>query len=126
MLLRARDALLADGQTTRAFQEGDPTAQEEALRQACGTVLASASTAAGGSASEPLTEELIPPEWVSEVARWGASEVHTVGSVIGGVAAQEAIKLLTRQFVPLDGTLVYNAVRGDCHVLDLGRAAAPR
>jgi hypothetical protein len=32
--------------------------------------------------------------------RLGASELHVVASVMGGMAAQEAIKLLTGQFVP--------------------------
>jgi hypothetical protein len=32
--------------------------------------------------------------------RLGASELHVVASVMGGMAAQEAIKLLTQQFVP--------------------------
>jgi len=30
---------------------------------------------------------------------------------VGGIVAEEAIKLLTEQFVPLSGTLVYNAIR---------------
>lgn len=32
--------------------------------------------------------------------RLGASELHVIASVMGGMAAQEAIKLLTGQFVP--------------------------
>eukprot|EP00976_Prorocentrum_cordatum_P106353 1194431-Prorocentrum_minimum.AAC.5 len=33
-----------------------------------------------------------------------------MGSVVGGMAAQEAIKLITSQFVPLTGGMVYNAI----------------
>ena len=33
-----------------------------------------------------------------------------VAAFMGGVAAQEAIKLVTRQFVPVAGTLIYNAM----------------
>ena len=71
----------------------------------------------------PLTEELISAEWISEIARWGDTEPHTVATVIGGIVSQEAIKLVTRQFVPLDGVLVYNAVRGDAAVLDVAKTA---
>lgn len=41
--------------------------------------------------------------------RWAASELHTVAAVMGGVAAQEAIKLLVGQMIPLQDTLVYRA-----------------
>lgn len=49
----------------------------------------------------------------------GAAELHVVAAVMGGMAAQEAIKLLTRQFVPFSGTLIYNAIASTTTVLDL-------
>ena len=33
-----------------------------------------------------------------------------MAAIVGGMAAQEAIKLVTHQFVPLAGTLIYNAM----------------
>lgn len=42
-----------------------------------------------------------------------------VAAVMGGMAAQEAIKLITRQFVPFGGTLIYNATTSTTSVLDL-------
>ncbi|GMH45533.1 hypothetical protein BSKO_13490 [Bryopsis sp. KO-2023] len=54
-----------------------------------------------------------------EICRFGASEMHCVGSVLGGIAAQEAIKLITGQFVPLCGTLLYNAMTSTTLVLNL-------
>ena len=47
---------------------------------------------------------------VHETVRFGAGELHVVAAVMAGLAAQEAIKLLTCQFVPLSGTLLYNAM----------------
>lgn len=47
---------------------------------------------------------------VHDLVRCGAGELHCVAAVLAGLAAQEAIKLLTCQFVPLTGTLVYNAM----------------
>jgi NEDD8-activating enzyme E1 regulatory subunit len=44
------------------------------------------------------------------MCRFGASQLHCLGAIVGGVAAQEAIKLVTHQFVPLAGTLIYNAM----------------
>ena len=48
-----------------------------------------------------------------------ASELHAVAAIMGGIAAQEAIKLLTGQFVPLAGTLIYNAMASTSSVLPL-------
>ena len=44
--------------------------------------------------------------------RYGGSELHNVAAVLGGVVAQEALKLLTHQFVPLNNTFVFNGIRG--------------
>lgn len=45
---------------------------------------------------------------VDEVCRCAGGELHTVASYVGGVAAQEAVKIITRQFVPLNNTLMVN------------------
>jgi len=55
----------------------------------------------GKSGTEPICREL---------ARYGNAEVHAVASVVGGVASQEAVKLITGQYVPLNNTYVYNGI----------------
>jgi amyloid beta precursor protein binding protein 1 len=45
-----------------------------------------------------------------ELTRYGNAEVHTVASVVGGVASQEAVKIITGQYVPLNNTYVYNGI----------------
>ncbi|KAI9102515.1 hypothetical protein DFS34DRAFT_647071 [Phlyctochytrium arcticum] len=54
-------------------------------------------------------------EWV----RTGASELHSVAALHGGVMAQEIIKLLTHQYVPLSNTLVFNGVKSTAAVFEL-------
>lgn len=44
--------------------------------------------------------------------RYGGSEIHSIASFIGGVTAQEALKLILKQFVVLNHTLVYDGVQG--------------
>lgn len=44
--------------------------------------------------------------------RYGASELHATASLIGGIAAQEAVKLITTQYMPLNNTYVYNGIAG--------------
>ena len=46
---------------------------------------------------------------VSEFCRYGAGEIHSVAAFVGGIAAQEAIKIITQQFIPLNNTIIYNA-----------------
>jgi amyloid beta precursor protein binding protein 1 len=48
----------------------------------------------------------------AEFCRFGASEPHAVAAYLGGVAAQEAVKLLTCMFVPIDNTFVYSGGLG--------------
>jgi len=45
-----------------------------------------------------------------EVVRYDEAEIHNVAAVIGGVASQEAVKLITGQYVPFDDTYVYNGI----------------
>ena len=52
-----------------------------------------------------------------EMCRFGGGELHCVAAIVGGMAAQEAIKLITRQLVPVSGTLVYNAMASTTSVL---------
>ncbi len=47
-----------------------------------------------------------------EVTRFGASQIHSVSAVLGGIASQEAIKLISRQFTPAENTIVYNGIAG--------------
>ncbi|CAM6089778.1 unnamed protein product [Calypogeia fissa] len=61
----------------------------------------------------------LPEDLVYELCRFGAAELHCVAAVIGGIAAQEAIKLLTRQFLPISGPLIYNALSATSLVLNL-------
>ena len=38
------------------------------------------------------------------------SELPTTAALLGGVVAQEAIKLITRQYVPVDGVCVIDLI----------------
>ncbi|BFZ12834.1 hypothetical protein BsWGS_15873 [Bradybaena similaris] len=53
----------------------------------------------------------IKDDYVHEMCRYGAAELHTISAFMGGVAAQEVIKVLTGQFVPINNTFLYNGQR---------------
>ncbi|XP_022776644.1 NEDD8-activating enzyme E1 regulatory subunit AXR1-like isoform X2 [Durio zibethinus] len=61
-----------------------------------------------------LTEDLI-----NEMCRFGAAELHAVAAFVGGIASQEVIKLLTKQFVPMSGTYVFNGIDHKSQLLTL-------
>uniref|UniRef100_A0A7N8WK87 NEDD8-activating enzyme E1 regulatory subunit n=1 Tax=Mastacembelus armatus TaxID=205130 RepID=A0A7N8WK87_9TELE len=52
----------------------------------------------------------IKDDYIHEFCRYGAAEPHTVAAFLGGSAAQEAIKIVTHQFVPFNNTFIYNAM----------------
>lgn len=45
-----------------------------------------------------------------ELLRAGGGELHNIAALTGGLVAQEALKVLTRQYVPLDNTFVFNGI----------------
>ncbi|XP_065145361.1 NEDD8-activating enzyme E1 regulatory subunit [Paramisgurnus dabryanus] len=52
----------------------------------------------------------VKDDYIHEFCRYGAAEPHTVAAFLGGSAAQEAIKIITHQFVPFNNTFIYNAM----------------
>ncbi|CCD65733.1 NEDD8-activating enzyme E1 regulatory subunit [Caenorhabditis elegans] len=45
---------------------------------------------------------------IAEICRFGAAELHVISSYVGGIAAQEIIKLATNQYVPIDNTFIFD------------------
>lgn len=66
----------------------------------------------GLSECELVQETLVEKaaDYATELARYGNAEIHSIASVIGGVASQEAVKLITGQYVPIDNCYVYNGI----------------
>ncbi|VDN08068.1 unnamed protein product [Thelazia callipaeda] len=50
----------------------------------------------------------IPLIAINEMCRYSASELHVIASLIGGIAAQEVIKLITGQYIPLDNIFIFD------------------
>jgi len=43
--------------------------------------------------------------------RAGGSELANIASLLGGMVSQEVIKLITKQYIPANNTVVFNGVR---------------
>ncbi|KAJ5647817.1 hypothetical protein N7490_004189 [Penicillium lividum] len=48
---------------------------------------------------------------IQEIRRAEGGELHNIASLTGGLVAQESLKVLTRQYVPLDNTCVFDGAR---------------
>ena len=60
----------------------------------------------------------IPLALVKDWVRFGTAELHTVAAILGGIASQEVIKLVTRQRVPVNNTLVFNGILNRTFVVE--------
>mmetsp|Transcript_7775 Transcript_7775/g.21258 ORF Transcript_7775/g.21258 Transcript_7775/m.21258 type:complete len:558 (-) Transcript_7775:176-1849(-) len=105
LLLRAADAFYSQYNRWPGGMDNDIESDVPVLKQ-CVTQLVSELKAHSGA---PL---VVSDELVFEICRYGAAELHSVASIVGGVGAQEVIKLLTGQFVPLNNTFIYNGLDG--------------
>ncbi|GAB1319022.1 NEDD8-activating enzyme E1 regulatory subunit [Madurella fahalii] len=54
-----------------------------------------------------------------EVVRAGGGELHNIAALTGGMVAQEMIKIVTKQYIPIDNTCVFDGVASRCQVLRL-------
>nr|CAB3264189.1 NEDD8-activating enzyme E1 regulatory subunit-like [Phallusia mammillata] len=59
----------------------------------------------------PGAIEAVSDDSLQEICRCGAAEIHSVAAYMGGVAAQECIKLITGQYVPVSGAYIYNGLK---------------
>ncbi len=53
---------------------------------------------------------LVTRAHAAEIIRYGGCELQNIGALVGGIAAQEAVKIITHQYVPLNNTYVFNGI----------------
>ncbi|CAK4080337.1 unnamed protein product [Aphanomyces euteiches] len=61
--------------------------------------------------------EPFPPEWITndharEVSRYFEAEIHNIAAILGGIGSQEAVKIITHQFMPMNNTYIFNGITG--------------
>ena len=54
-----------------------------------------------------------------EVARAGGGELHNISALAGGMVAQEVIKTITKQYIPVDNTTIFDGIGSRCQTLRL-------
>ncbi|KAF8244247.1 hypothetical protein K440DRAFT_610226 [Wilcoxina mikolae CBS 423.85] len=53
-----------------------------------------------------------------EVVRTGGGELHVIASLAGGMVAQEIIKIITQQYVPVNNTVVFDGIKSRSSVFE--------
>jgi hypothetical protein len=56
-------------------------------------------------------------EAAEEVARANGGELHNISALTGGMVAQEVIKIITRQYIPIDNTCIFDGITSRMQVL---------
>ena len=54
-----------------------------------------------------------------EVARAGGGELHNISALTGGMVAQEMIKIITKQYIPVDNTCIFDGIGSRCQSVRL-------
>ncbi|KAI1652685.1 hypothetical protein F4813DRAFT_394413 [Daldinia decipiens] len=54
-----------------------------------------------------------------EVARAAGGELHNISALTGGMVAQEIIKIITKQYIPIENTCIFDGISSRCQVLRL-------
>ncbi|AQK61929.1 NEDD8-activating enzyme E1 regulatory subunit AXR1 [Zea mays] len=109
ILLRAVDRLAANYSRLPGIFDSEIDEDIPRLKTVAASVLSEM-----GLNGASLSQDL-----VTEMCRFGGAEIHPVAAFIGGVASQEVIKLVTKQFVPLGGTFIFNGIDLKSQVLVL-------
>lgn len=55
----------------------------------------------------------------TEVARASGGELHNISSLTGGMVAQEIIKIITKQYIPIDNLCVFDGITSKTQVFQI-------
>ncbi|CAG8506643.1 7372_t:CDS:10 [Diversispora eburnea] len=50
-------------------------------------------------------------DFIHEMCRAGGSELPNISALMGGLVSQEVIKLITRQYIPINNTIIFDGVK---------------
>ncbi|GLB17146.1 hypothetical protein AtubIFM61612_007008 [Aspergillus tubingensis] len=108
LAFQALDDIITDIQAGKISEEAldDEKVWDSAIDRILGALQPEgASTIEDGDARERISQA------AQELRRTQGSELHNISSLTGGLVAQEALKVITRQYVPLDNTCIFDGVR---------------
>jgi amyloid beta precursor protein binding protein 1 len=54
----------------------------------------------------------VEDKYLKELLRFGRTKLHNVSAFLGGIASQEACKLVMSQYIPINHTFIYDGIHG--------------
>lgn len=78
------------------------------MKEASDHVLQSLQASAGEFDTAPCKARI--ERIVAELGRSRGAELHNISALTGGMVAQEVIKVLTKQYIPIDNTCVFDGI----------------
>lgn len=75
-------------------------------------IIASISKSIPGASSNPRVVQA-----AEEVARANGGELHNISALTGGMVSQEVIKIITKQYIPIDNTCIFDGITSTTQVL---------
>lgn len=116
--------LAYDTYISTASQAEDSDSHEEKEAQVTGIaheILANLLKEAKETVDEPEHTEVKETleKHVQELVRANGGELHNIAAAAGGMVAQEVIKVITKQYVPIDNTCIYDGIQSKTSVLKL-------
>jgi amyloid beta precursor protein binding protein 1 len=91
--------------TTPEAEEGKLSDDADAVYKELTSLVAEIKPAGGNFGEDALNRK-----HAVEITRYGGAELHNIAAVIGGIASQEAVKVITHQYTPLNNTYIYNGI----------------
>ncbi|KAG1171842.1 hypothetical protein G6F70_006701 [Rhizopus microsporus] len=68
---------------------------------------------------QELTESEVMDKTLQNFVRFENKESANIAALLGGVVAQEAIKLITHQYIPINNTCIFNGITSTSNVFEL-------
>ncbi|KAG0175434.1 NEDD8-activating enzyme E1 regulatory subunit [Apophysomyces sp. BC1034] len=114
---RAADRFFAKKQRWPGSEAGDSAEDVELLQQEILAILQSVGI------SEEKAQELLKCDLMDKAStnyvRFANRETTNLAALIGGLVSQEAIKLITHQYIPINNTCVFNGIASTSSVFEL-------
>ncbi|KAL8644300.1 MAG: hypothetical protein Q9210_007323 [Variospora velana] len=115
----AHDAMLQDDNQIPPAEHNDETTLKS-LQQHTQTIISNFAAAAAAATINKDTDTDAPQVQadmasrlkpvLEELVRAGGAELHNISALTGGMVAQEVIKVVTKQYVPVDNTCVFDGI----------------
>lgn len=105
----ALDGLTSQGETDVSKLVALSDEKAEAMKHFVEKRLQELGSSEGVSIDEGAEERVLTV--LLELQRAGPTELHNIASLTGGMVSQEIIKVLTKQYVPLDNTCAFDGVQ---------------